>query len=60
MDKKYIIFDLDGTLIKSNNNLLNAILDFFKRKQPKYYDTLRYTIDIKKISSIKQLLTEIY
>lgn len=58
--KKYIIFDLDGTLINSNNNIKEIIFDFFREKQPEYYDVLRYSIDFKRLSNLKDLFVRVY
>ena len=58
--KKYIIFDLDGTLINSNNNIREIIFEFFKEKHPEYYDILRYSVDFKQLSSIRDLLKSVY
>jgi FMN phosphatase YigB (HAD superfamily) len=58
--KKYIIFDLDGTLIKSNNRQKNIIFDFFKENQPEYYDILRYSIDFKKNPNLKEIFVQVY
>lgn len=58
--KKYIIFDLDGTLINSNGNIKEIIFEYFKEKQPEYYDILRYSTDFKKLSNIKELLKNVY
>jgi len=58
--KKYIIFDLDWTLINSNNNIKEIIFDYFKINDIENYDKVRYTLDFDKISSIKELLEYVY
>lgn len=58
--KKYIIFDLDWTLIDSHNNIKDIILKYFKKNDPEVYDKVRYTLDFNKISSIKELLENVY
>ncbi|MFK7780240.1 MAG: HAD hydrolase-like protein [Candidatus Gracilibacteria bacterium] len=58
--KKYIIFDLDGTLIKSNNKTKDIIFNFFKEKQPEYYDVLKYSIDFKKTPHFKEIFIQVY
>lgn len=58
--KKYIIFDLDGTLINSNNNIKEIVFDFFKDRDPEYYDILRYSIDINKVANLKELFQTVY
>ncbi len=58
--KKYIIFDLDGTLIKSNNRQKNIIFDFFKENQPEYYDILRYSVDFKKTTNLREIFIQVY
>ena len=60
MKYKYIIFDLDWTLISSNNNIKNIIIQYFKEEQPDFYDKVRYTLDFNKISNIQELLIEVY
>lgn len=58
--KKYLIFDLDGTLINSNDRLKNIIFDFFKEYQPEYYDVLRYSVDFKKIPNLQEIFLLVY
>lgn len=60
MIKKYLILDLDWTLINSNSNIKDLILLFFKNKEPNYYDKVRYNLDFNKISNIQDLLKIIY
>lgn len=58
--KKYIIFDLDWTLISSHSNIKDIIFQYFKEKQPDYYDKVRYSLDFNKISNIQDLLKKVY
>ena len=58
--KKYIIFDLDGTLINSNKNIKEIIFEFFREKQPEYYDILRYSTDMWHMSNLRDLFITIY
>ncbi len=60
MQKKYIIFDLDWTLISSNQNITNLIFQYFKENEPDYYDKVRYSLDFNQISNIQELLIEVY
>ena len=60
MKKKYIIFDLDWTLISSHKNINKLIFEYFKEKDPDYYDKVRYKLDFNKISNIQELLKEVY
>jgi len=58
--KKYIIFDLDWTLIDSHNNIKEIIFEYFKLNDILNYDNVRYKMDFNKIASLKELLIEIY
>ncbi len=58
--KKYIIFDLDWTLIDSHNNIKEIIFEYFRINDIDNYDNVRYKLDFNKIASIKDLLIEIY
>lgn len=58
--KKYIIFDLDWTLINSHNNIKEIIFEYFKINDLENYDNVRFTMDFNKIASVKDLLVNIY
>jgi hydroxymethylpyrimidine pyrophosphatase-like HAD family hydrolase len=40
--KKYIIFDLDGTLINSTHSIQHTIEEYFLKNYPDLYDKARY------------------
>ena len=58
--KKYIVFDLDWTLIDSHTDIKNNIMNYIKEKEPDFYDKLRYLIDFDKIATLKHLLLEVF
>ncbi len=60
MTKKYIIFDLDWTLISSNSNIKEIIFQYFKEHEFEYYDKVKYSLDLNKIANIQELLVKIY
>jgi hypothetical protein len=36
------------------------IFQYFKEKDPEYYDKVRYSLDFNKISNIQELVKEVY
>jgi len=54
--KKYIILDLDWTLIHSENNIRITIENYFKKNYPDYIDELKYNLNFNKISNLKDLI----
>jgi hydroxymethylpyrimidine pyrophosphatase-like HAD family hydrolase len=45
--KKYLIFDLDGTLIQSNNILFNKVIEYIKNIDEEYIDKAKYIFNSK-------------
>jgi len=58
--KKYLIFDLDGTLIDSHTDIKNHVFKFIKEKEPEFYDKIRYLFNYDKIATLKHLLLEVF
>ena len=58
--KKYIIFDLDWTLIDSHNNIKEIIYDYFRLNDNDVFEKVRYNLDFNKVSSLKDLLISVY
>jgi phosphoglycolate phosphatase-like HAD superfamily hydrolase len=53
--KKYLIFDLDWTIINSTVWIVNEILNFINKIEPDYYDKTRYTINQTFWLSLKEI-----
>jgi len=57
---KYIIFDLDWTLINSTHKIIDVIEKYFLEKHPDYYDTARYNIENSFWMSLQEILNNIF
>ena len=57
---KYLIFDLDWTLINSTHKIIDIIEDYFLDKYPDYYDTARYYIENSQWQSLQEQLEAIF
>lgn len=57
---KYIIFDLDWTLINSTHKIIDVIEDFFLENYPDYYDTARYYIENSQGQSLQDQMKYIF
>jgi len=56
--KKYLIFDLDGTLLKSDEEINTLIYNYIKKNiDPELIDTARYLIENNQWMSIKETMT---
>ena len=60
MKYKYIIFDLDWTLINSTHKIIDIIEDYFLENYPDYYDTAKYYVESKTSISLEELLELIF
>ncbi len=60
MKKKYLIFDLDWTLINSPGRIVDEILDFVKEVDPEYYDRTRYILSRTFWLSLKEIFRMIF
>lgn len=58
--KKYIIFDLDWTLINSTHKVIDIIEDYFLEKYPDYFDAARYYIENSQWQSLQEQLEHIF
>lgn len=59
-NKKYIIFDLDGTLINSTHKIIDIIEKFFLENYPDYYDNAKYYIENNQWQSLQEQLEKIF
>jgi len=57
---KYIIFDLDWTLINSTHKILDIIEDYFLDNYPDLYDTARYYLENSWWQSLQEQLEHIF
>ncbi len=57
---KYIIFDLDWTLINSTHKILDIIEDYFLDNYPELYDTARYYMENSQWQSLQEQLENIF
>jgi len=57
---KYIIFDLDWTLINSTHKIIDIIEDYFLENYPDLYDTARYYIETSGWQSLQEQLEAIF
>lgn len=57
---KYIIFDLDWTLINSTHKIIDIIEDYFLENYPDLYDTARYYIENSQWQSLQEQLETIF
>ena len=60
MKYKYLIFDLDWTLINSTHKILDIIEDYFLQNYPDLYDTARYYLENSQGQSLQEQLTHIF
>lgn len=58
--KKYLIFDLDGTLLKSNENLINLVVDFLWEKYDISKQDFLYFLNQTRWVSLKEQLREFF
>lgn len=58
--KKYLIFDLDWTLISSKSYLKRIITEYFEKNYPDFLDTLKYKLDYDMIWDFDDLLNAIF
>jgi FMN phosphatase YigB (HAD superfamily) len=54
MKYKYLIFDLDWTLINSTHKILDIIEDYFLENYPDLYDTARYYLENSQWQSLQK------
>ena len=57
---KYIIFDLDWTLINSTHKIIDIIEDYFLENYPDYYDNARYCVENSFWMSLQEILKNIF
>jgi len=57
---KYIIFDLDWTLINSTHKIIDIIEDYFLDNYPDLYDTSRYYLENSQGQSLQEQLENIF
>jgi len=57
---KYIIFDLDWTLINSTHKIIDIIEDYFLDNYPELYDKARYYIETSQWQSLQEQLEAIF
>lgn len=57
---KYIIFDLDWTLINSTHKIIDIIEDYFLDNYPNFYDKARYYIETSQWQSLQEQLEIIF
>ena len=57
---KYIIFDLDWTLINSTHKIIDIIEDYFLENYPNYYDNARYFVENSFWMSLQEILKNIF
>jgi len=60
MKYKYLIFDLDWTLINSTHKILDIIEDYFLDNYPDFYDTARYYLEHSQWQSLQEQLENIF
>ena len=60
MKKKYLIFDLDGTLINSPVRIVSEVLDFVNEVEPEYYDKTRYVMSKTFWLSLKEIFKMVF
>jgi FMN phosphatase YigB (HAD superfamily) len=60
MKYKYLIFDLDWTLINSTHKILDIIEDYFLDNYPELYDTARYYLENSQWQSLQEQLENIF
>jgi len=60
MKKKYIIFDLDWTLINSTHKILDVIENYFLENYPDLHDTARYYLENSQWQSLQEQLEHIF
>jgi FMN phosphatase YigB (HAD superfamily) len=60
MNYKYLIFDLDWTLINSTHKILDIIEDYFLDNYPELYDTARYYLENSQWQSLQEQLENIF
>jgi len=57
---KYIIFDLDWTLINSTHKIIDIIENYFLENYPELYDTARYFVENSYWMSLQEMLENIF
>lgn len=57
---KYIIFDLDWTLINSTHKIIDIIEDYFLDNYPDYYDSARYFLESSYWMSLQNILLNVF
>lgn len=58
--KKYLIFDLDWTLICSTNKIIDIIWDYFLEHYPELSDTARYYLENSQGMSLQEQMEAVF